>query len=662
MNFSPLAFHPLIAAGGLVYAILGVVLLAVTVGVYYFLRLAKLSDVQIQQFVHTLEQGGWVRKIKVILLLSAISFVVYLWFFKEGNGFKGLPHEVAIEQAQIARELARGHGFSTKVIRPAALWQFERELGSFPLERTPDTFHAPLNPGINALIFKAMDGLNWVTHWAGDHARDMHNVTVLGFILGPLCDNIALLSFEDTMTPRQLVFAYDRFVAFAQTMFFLLAVLVNYFTAKRLFDERLAIFTMGMLLLCERFWDYATSGLPQMLMLLLFSLAGYVMLRAIEAQAQGRKPLWWLLGVAALFGLLALTHGLTIWLFLGVLFFSIFHFRPRGRAAALMLVVFLAVYGPWLVRNQIVCGSPVGLGWYSGLYQVRGTETEIMRSLEMPLHGVSPTVFRVKIQRQILYQLDNLFSFLGSSIVVPVFFVALLHPFKRRETASFRWFLMAMWLPGLFGMAVFGMPDASSVVKANDLHILFVPMMLFYGLALVLVMWTRWDINVRLVRQAFIAMLFLLSSLPFLNQFLFLLLGNPGTSLPFVWPPYEPASISYVGKLTRDNEIVMSDMPWAVGWYADRKSLWLPMTVRDFLDLNDYNQLKGRIVALYLTPVTGDRSFISEIMKGEYKEWAPFIMRNVNTREFPLKAVTGLPWDGECVLYMDRKRWESVEE
>jgi len=86
------------------------------------------------------------------------------------------------------------------------------------------------------------------------------------------------------------------------------------------------------------------------------------------------------------------------------------------------------------------------------------------------------------------------------------------------------------------------------------------------------------------------------------------------------------------------------------------------MSIRDFISLNDYNQLKGQIVGLYLTPVTGNRSFISEIVKGEYKDWAPFITRNVNTKEFPLKAVTPLPIDGECVYYSDRDRWTNRED
>lgn len=644
MNFTLDSLLPsVLALLGLGNVFLLVLAVAVFIGIYFLVRIVKVNETTVQQLVHTLEQGGWVRRVKQVLLLSAIAFIAYLWFFKEGNGFKGLPHEKAIEQAQIAREIERGHGFSTKVIRPAALWQFEKELGVFPLERTPDTYNAPLNPYINAFVFKLMDGMN-------SGMKKLANTK----------EYFDRYTYEDMMSTKQVVYAYDRIIAFTQLIFFLFAVLVNYFTAKRLFDERLAVFSAGLMLLCERFWDYIMSGLPQMLMLLLFSLAAHFMVRAIEARAAGRNHLLWLVGVAAFFGLLALAHALTIWLFVGALFFTFFHFRPRGRDAAIMLGVFLLFYGPWLVRNQLVCGSPVGLGWYSALDQVRGTETEIMRSKEMPLTGVSPTVFRAKIQNQIVEQMNEIFGLLGKSLLAPVFFVALLHLFKRPETSIFRWYLVAMWLWGVFGMAIFGMPDLTRTVRSNDLHILFVPLMISYGLALVLVMWTRLDINVRFLRQLFIGLLFFVSSFPFLNQFLILI--SPPKPPPVSWPPYVPPYIAILAKWTRENEIITSDMPWAVAWYADRQSLWLPMSVRDWIELNDYNQLKGHIVGLYLTPVTGNREFISEIMKGEYKEWAPFIMRNVNTKEFPLKAVTGLPIDGECVYYSDRKRWENSEE
>ena len=103
-------------------------------------------------------------------------------------------------------------------------------------------------------------------------------------------------------------------------------------------------------------------------------------------------------------------------------------------------------------------------------------------------------------------------------------------------------------------------------------------------------------------------------------------------------------------------------MPWAVAWYADRRCVWLPDTIANFMDLNDYNRLGGPIVGLYLTPISGDSHFLSDIAKGEYKEWSPFILRNLNTKGFPLQAVTALPIDGACIFFADRNRWSQKAE
>ena len=75
------------------------------------------SETAIQAFVHKLEEGGWAKWIRRAVLVTAVAYVVNLWMFHD-SGFKGLNHERSIEQAQIAREIARGNGFSTKMIRP----------------------------------------------------------------------------------------------------------------------------------------------------------------------------------------------------------------------------------------------------------------------------------------------------------------------------------------------------------------------------------------------------------------------------------------------------------------------------------------------------------------------------------------------------------------
>ena len=578
------------------------------------------SEVQVQELVHNLEEGRWKPWLQLAVLVGAIAFLVNLWFFRDA-GFKGLGHPLAIEQAQIAREIARGHGFSTKFIRPAALWQFKTHKGAAPVEHFPDTFHAPLHPWLSSLVIRTVSD-KWV------------------------------------MNKKLLVYPPDQVIAGMGVFFMLAAVFVNYFIARRLFDHRLAILGVGLLLMTQRFWEYAVSGLPQMLMLFLFSSALYLLIRAIEARQEARTPLPWLLGVALCFGLLALTHAMTVFAFLGVLVFCLFYFRPIGLHAALMAVVVLLCYSPWLVRNYRVCGSPVGVGWYTGLTEIAGSHSTIMRSMELATGAFTPRSFGEKIRRMTVLQFEEIVPFLGSMLLAPVFFISLLHLFKNPLTAVFRWCVLCIWLLAVLGMAIFGFPE-DTPIKANDLHVLFIPTMTFYGLAFILVLWSRLDLNYRIVRIGFIVFLFFISTLPFLLG-LKRLLG--AAQLPWNWPPYIPPYISVLAEWTLEHEIIASDMPWAVAWYADRKSLWIPMTLKDFTTLTDYDQLKGQVVGLYLTPISANTSFLYSVMKGEYAEWAPYVVRKVESRDLPFKAVTALPKDNDCVFYADRDRWTSRED
>ena len=95
------------------------------------------SELGVQKVIHQLEEGGWARWVWVAVLAGAVIYVSYAWLFKE-SGFKGLNHPRAFEQAVIARELARGNGFTTRIIRPAELWLFQ-------IQR--QTLHGQPHPG-----------------------------------------------------------------------------------------------------------------------------------------------------------------------------------------------------------------------------------------------------------------------------------------------------------------------------------------------------------------------------------------------------------------------------------------------------------------------------------------------------------------------------------
>ena len=611
-------FSPMLAVNWPVVGGLSFVVLVLAGLGYWLIRSITATESGMQSLVYAMEEGVWVSKIRFVLLLAALVTLFSVFIFDLDltvikSPFRGLSHAKAMDQAQVAREIARGHGFSTQFIRPIALKQFEINKGGFPTGNFPDTYNAPLNPLINAF---------------------------------PLW----LVKNTWPMTTKNYVYTSDRVIASVALIFFLLSVGVNFCVAKRLFDRRLALLGMGLILLADVFWKFSLSGLPQMLMLLIFSGCTYGLVRALEARQEERNPLPWIILVGFLFGLLALTHGLTVWIFFGALIFVGILFRPVGRDALVMLAVFTIVYSPWMVRNYKVCGSSFGIAPYSALFQIRGTETSIMRSMVVNFSDVNPTTFRNKIQGQWLNQTGNLFNFLGKSIVAPIFFLSLLHLFRMPVPGVFRWGVLLMWLMAVGGMCVFGLGGDPGEVQSNDLHVLFIPLMIFYGLAMILVLWTRLEVRVQLLHVAFLVLIFILSALPLVNSLISPAQGR------FQWPPYIPPVISLLNSWTNQEEIIASDMPWAVAWYADRKSLWLPSSVTDFFALDDYHQLGGRIVGLHLTPVSGDQPFISGIINGEYKDWAPFITRNFNAlKDFPLRESTRLP--GDSIFYGDRDRW-----
>jgi hypothetical protein len=617
------------------------------------------SEVKAQEFVHSLEHGRGRRWVVLLLIIAfalfqSVAHVLINPMNRLGGQaaiFVGLAHPKGMEQAVIAREIARGHGFSTKVIKPAAIALMEKNKGADGFSSLvdpdgptggdiPDIYHAPLHPWINSCaLFTASRISDALSLRVDDKGRN---------------------DFW-TLHKGEYIHPADRIIAGVSVLFFLVAVWVSFLTTRRLFDERLATITAVLLLVCNQFWRFSSSGLPQMLMLLLFSVAVYLSVRALSAREDSESTWPWHAGAGLAFGLLALAHPLTIFIFTGALIYTAVAFAPKGRDAAIMLAVFFVCLSPWLVRNARVCGSPFGVAGQTRLFGLRGTESQVMRTLDKPDETVPALHFRSKVQSQLLDQIDTLVGRLGKVLVAPLFFLALLHAFRKTETRSFRWGFLLMLLSGAIGMAFFGFADGAlqTELDSNDLYPLFIPITTAYGLALLLILWSRVQVegrdlaSIRQVNIAFHALVISLSSLSLLYVY------TDPPKLPFVWPPYCPPALSDLNDWYGKDDIICSDMPWAVAWYADRKSLWLPLTVADFNDLNEF-RFRGKITGLLVTPITGFRGLLNDVGVGEFKDWRAFIMRDPRAAtNFVLKAAHPifLMQASHYLLFADRDRW-----
>src|SRR5205814_211881 len=212
------------------------------------------------------------------------------------------------------------------------------------------------------------------------------------------------------------------------------------------------------------------SGLPQMLLLFLFNVLLYLLVRAVEARYAGEPVNLWLFAAGLTFGLLALTHALTIWIFVAALIFAFFFFAPRGWAAAIMLGGFALVYFPWLIRTWVVCGSPAGMAFYTLFDGIVRSEPAWMRAVQFDTKDMGFNMFKTKISDNLFLQGGHLLQFLGWNVIAAAFFVALLHRFKRPETAAMRWLVLALWGGAVLGMAVFGLNEEQGFT-ANQLHL-----------------------------------------------------------------------------------------------------------------------------------------------------------------------------------------------
>jgi len=617
------------------------------------------SEIEAQQFVHSLEHGRgrwWIvfLLIAAFALFQSVAHVMINPMNRFGGHsaiFVGLSHPKGMEQAVIARELMRGNGFSTTVIKPIAVGLIEKNKGSEAFTAyldpegptrgsVPDIYHAPLNPWVNSIALRIAVKVS-----------DLLHIRV---------DSVGQNSFWP-LKEGEFIHPADRIIAGVSVIFFLAGVLVTFFTTRRIFDDRLATFTVILMLVCNQFWNFASSGLPQMLMLFIFSVATYCIVRALDARESGGRTWAWNAGAALAFGLLALAHPLTSFIFFGALLYTLLAFTHRWRDAGIMLVIFLACLSPWLIRNQKVCGSPFGIAGQTRLVGVSGSESEIMRTMTISEEYVPAIHYRQKIQFGLLSQLNSIVGHLGTVIVAPVFFIALLHAFRKRETRSLRWGLLLMFVFGALGMAMFGFGDGdpNKDIQSNDLYPLFIPLLTSYGLAIVLVMWGRVQFGGRElagIRQAnftFQTLIVLTSAFPLLNVY------TDPPRVPFVWPSYCPPLLTDLSDWYSKENVICSDMPWAIAWYADRKSLWLPITVEDFNKLNEF-RFRTKVTGLFLSPVTGNRGLLTDVGVGEFKDWRAFIMRDPRAAaNFPLKVAHPIFIMGVAnyLLFADRDRW-----
>ncbi|MDC0322201.1 hypothetical protein OAL55_02435 [Verrucomicrobiales bacterium] len=392
---------------------------------------------------------------------------------------------------------------------------------------------------------------------------------------------------------------------------------------SRLFDGVLAAFSVVAMLMCEMMWRFTQSGLPQMLGLSIFMAGLCFLVRALKLWRLARIPLLPLASSAVFFGLLVLVSPIGLGVSLAAAFFVFLVFKKKVLLPIVFAVVMTTVFTPWMLQNAAETGSVLGIGaveiqdsWG------KSAGSPIMRNFERGTEAAFPRFFLFKKMGRVLEQhFSNFWLLIGGSVGAGLFWLSMLHPFRNPEAIQLRNGLAMMWA----GAMLFGTPDL--LMDANQVHLWFVPLATTFGFAILTVFWARLPIAQNrwsMWKWAHLAAAAVITGLP-------MLVNMPGrATLGFNlsnrivnWPPYDPAAITFVKKWTTDDQVVFSDVPWVVAWYADRSSVWIPETPKQLEAIAEQieNQTPEGVAGVFLTPQTLDQPLASGVISGDYAPW-----------------------------------------
>jgi 4-amino-4-deoxy-L-arabinose transferase-like glycosyltransferase len=606
----------------------------------------------VQEWIYLLGEGAGARALKFFLLLLAVVALAVIYDLR---AYKCFSQPEAMDQAQLARNLAAGKDYTTQFIRPFGLYLLQNQVN----KRVDEALRTlpPERKNWTSEQQAKMAAISQPGQLTGPHP-DITNPPAYPYLLATFM-HLVPFHYEIKGTGRFLQYQPELLIAILNQTLFFLVVWMTFCLARRLFDTGVAWLSAVALMVTELFWRFSISGLSTMLLLVFF--LGIVW--CLVWLDQGAEEFWGLgkmLGLAALCGALlglgTLTRYAFAWMTMPVLIFMGAFLGGRRMFLYLVtLMMFAAVVAPWLARNYQLSGALFGTASY---VVHEGTAhfpaTQLGRSLDPSFTHVDTYDIPAKLMTSLRTILANDLPKLGGSWVSAFFLVGLLVPFKSQSLMRLRTFILIGL--GLFAgvQALVRTPlSAETEVSSENLLVLFAPLIFMFGVGLFYTVLDQARAAVWEARPLFLGGFILMAGAPLLTALL------PPRTHPLAYPPYSPPLIQAVSRWMHPNEFMMSDIPWAVAWYGNRTCVWLPLNSQaEFTALHRQRPIQ----ALYLTPQTLDNRFLSQWLQGENQGWGGFIAECLLRREVP----TGFPLADayldlfpEQLFLTDRRRWNE---
>ena len=600
----------------------------------------------LQDFIHFVEVGAGRRIFRFLLPCLVLIGIAILYNFRAWTNFS-TPE--AMDTAQLARNIASGKGYTTLFVRPLSMYLIQQKnqgnstatSGANPdpaqvKAAHPDLANAPVYPMVLAGLMKILP---------------FHPDT--GLKGGFWSNNGGFWRYQ----PDFLISVFNELLLLAVTV-------AVFFFAKKLFDPPVAWLSALLVLGCNVLWRFSASGMSTMLLMLIFLGVAWCVLKIEELASEPEPDAHWILCWSALAGILmgvgALTRYGFGWTIIPVAVFLILFSGPRKAVNALVaLIAFAVVLSPWVARNLSVSGTPFGTAGFAIMDETQISAGPLERSVHPDLtEAFYPEFYWHKFLMNAGAIVNSDLFKLGGSWAAVLFFAGLLLSFNRSPARRMRYFLL-MCLATFIAAQALGrtwLSDESPEYNTENLIVLAVPLVFIYGAAFFFILLDQMDLPIREVRYIVIGLFIALCWFP-----LFLAVWFKST--PISYPPYFPPDIQRTAGWMHENELMMSDVPWAVAWYGKRQCVWLTEDDQEaFFAINDYIK---PVSALYLTMKTMNAQLVNDCFRSGSNSWGAFVLaalsRNDIPKGFPLRhAPSGSTGVSSGMFLTDADRWKPA--
>jgi len=576
----------------------------------------------LQDLVFNMEEGPLRNMlVKVALVLLTVGLVTWVGI----SQFNGLRTPEAMDLAQQARQIATGHGLTTQLIRPLALWQVRAKFGNNApsVNQFPETLSPPLYPAILALVFKL-----------GDVSK-----------LVPLAVPPESIKSMRVYPPDYLVLGFNLLCVG-------LAALAVYLWGSGQFDVGTGFLAAVFFLGSTALWNQALSGGSVCILILLYAWAGYFFYLGLKGEEDPE-------GAVALgggwFGLAGFTVGLTplvqmihIWPAMALVCIGVILFQ-RGKVGLVLGfgIPFLLFLG-WMAWLWASTRNPVGINW----------AYLISESAQYPGNLVWRTysfdIEKTNVWQRILGSVVRGASFLisqgpilcGATVAGTLAVFSSLHNFRRPSAATGK----LLWLGGVGALLLataFIVRDEAG--KFTPVPLVLLPLASVYGAAALFIFVDRWNLQIDLLAKIFVILVALLASAPIFSFVV------QSSAPPFAYPPTYPPIFLFMRSWFEPKEFQASDLPAAEAWYSNQPTLWVPATRDDLIKIHDR---VTPIFSILFTPASSDVKMYSQMM-AENSEWSSWtdVIRRQKAPDLPQSFVTSLPPNNEYLLLSLQKRW-----